>query len=117
MMHAAEYLGWDVSELRPVSPATPPPVGRRVNRAPPGLNLVPSQVLKDMMTAIDADSSGTVSLEEWVEGGMTNVPLLVLLGLKVLWNAKCLPLPERRRASVFYGKAPLLANPGRRAAP
>uniref|UniRef100_A0A8C2XTS4 Diacylglycerol kinase n=1 Tax=Cyclopterus lumpus TaxID=8103 RepID=A0A8C2XTS4_CYCLU len=51
MMRAADYLGWDVSELRPV--------------------------LKDMMTAIDVDDSGTVTLEEWVKGGMNNVPLLM----------------------------------------
>ena len=37
-----------------------------------------------MLAELDFDSDGQISLDEWLKGGMNNIPLQVLLGMDVV---------------------------------
>ncbi|PAV65424.1 hypothetical protein WR25_12520 isoform F [Diploscapter pachys] len=60
MMHVARCQKWDTIELE--------------------------QVLRQLMNDLDHDKDGSVSLDEWRRGGLTNIPLLVLLGFDTAFS-------------------------------
>lgn len=108
MVHVAEYLEWDSTELKPVS-AGAGGTARALGGITKSHILSLLQILKDMMEEIDYNHDGTVTLEEWIRGGMTTIPLLVLLGMETVsdpcfgWSS---PPPATDHALIRHHTAP-----------